>query len=244
MVGLIAEPADLAGTGSCWNCGFLCRRDEINRHLPGYYEITDHDREVGRFFTSFERHEPRCFADLPLREEIQVEIGPDAPTRSQQLIAWHDHVNLAATSVIRRDRQCPDWVDYRGGEGPQDRRRRHDLERLEEVRIANDLKIAELDRRSQEAMLEITKEIAKSSEALATISARSEKQSDRFNDQTMRFSSWFLLLAFGSIVLAVATLFFPDGLPRVAVHDSSKTGAADATVPRPSDTPVITPIPQ
>ena len=93
------------------------------------------------------------------------------------------------------------------------------MERLEELRQQNALKIAELESQARTDMITIlaeqTKiaiEHAKTAEALRELSERSDNQGSAFNKQTTTFNKSFVLLGFIALVLALGQIFYPSGI--------------------------------
>src|SRR5919198_4237106 len=96
--------------GVCFTCGFLCRRDTLNKHLVDCREITWEDRNAGRWYPGLMEHHwaPWCFRDVPILNEIQELSGVETPVAEPMQRRWAEQQKQreAADRVITKDRHC------------------------------------------------------------------------------------------------------------------------------------------
>lgn len=194
----------LPETGACWNCGFFCHKDEHNRHISSYAELTTHNREWGRFFPLMERWAPWCFRYEPVLPEIAERLGHE-PRVVIQDETIQSTQNAAAMEVAIKDRQCVKWTKYRPGLSPKDHWDEQFMRELEQMRRANDLKIAELDQRSQESMRAVMADQVKITETIKDIAEQSSRESSFYQRA-------FIVLAIIALLLALAPLAYPSGV--------------------------------
>jgi hypothetical protein len=180
----------LADSGACWNCGFLCHKDEHNRHISSYAELTTDNREWGRFYPLMERWAPWCFRYEPIGLEIANKLGR-VPRVVIQDSAIQDEQNDAALEIVTQDRQCAKWTKYRPGLRPKDHSDELFMREIEESR-KNFEQTMEGERRKWE--LEKEEERRKFEERL-------DAQADAREGERYRWGMWLTLAA---VLLAVA----------------------------------------
>ncbi len=216
--------------GACWNCGFFCRKDEHNRHLSSFTAISTDDRAWGRFYPFMDVWAPWCFRWVPIMSEISAKLGHEPV-----VLIGNDEVqkaqNAAAMEVAIRDRKCPKWVKFKPGLSPKEHADEVFVVELEELRRQNDLKIAELQRKSQE-------------DSIAVVKSLEQIQKDHLefvrisNRQTGKFNLAFLVLAFIAAILAIGALAYPNGATWLDWMPGQRSAqiqqsTADATTPTP-----------
>lgn len=214
-----------AGPGTCINCGFLAfsRSSELTEAL----EISLRRR------ANPHGEDPNFPSPLPGWWYCFV-YAANLPDEMGQLERDGVPGNQRQAQIIARGRDCPEFYTGVPGFDPRWHFQDRTVQRLEELRRANDLKIAELDQRSQqslqaimEAQLQIAEEHATTASANKAILERSEKQATWFQ--------WaFVVLAFVALALALAPLGYPNGVPWLVDH---LPGAAREATPLPQLTP-------
>lgn len=225
-------PFEWAGPGTCINCGFLAWSPHVDstdaREVPlrrrAYpYGVSPNvpDPLPGWWF---------CFARAAdLSREI-TKMGEENRELSPA-------DRIAPVLAKNRSESCHDFYTYAEGFNPAWHYQDRLTQALEEMRRANDLKIAELERQSQAAMLSIAAEHAKTAEAQKVIFERNERQ-------TRTYNRLFLWMAGIATILAFGPLFFPRGLPWVADRLNGGDSPAIIVVTAiPEQVPTTTPIP-
>jgi hypothetical protein len=185
------------GPGTCINCGFLAfsfdgdlqQAQELSlrrRAYPHGQDPINHPEPLPGFWHCFvfAGNLPGEMADLEQR-------GVPGHERQGQIIA--------------KGRACPEFYTWVPGRDPRWHHQDRETMRLEEMRRANDLKIAELDRRSQESMLKIA-------ELTAQATADHLELAKTVSEEGTWYQRAFLVLAIIAIILALATLAYPDGV--------------------------------
>jgi len=184
------------GRGRCINCGFLSK---VSRS-PGSEQIWEAevlDRSEGKLYRADEIETwPRCFRWIAI---FAVELGDDMVMENE----------ASTHKAITKDRGvdgqgCPGWVQWITGFGPHWHMEQLIMLQLEEMRRANDLKIAELQQQSQKTLAEIAvaqREVSADHLEFVRIS----------NRQVRNYNIAFLLLAFVAAVLAIGALAYPNG---------------------------------
>jgi hypothetical protein len=210
------------GPGKCVNCGFFAKKDT---------EPTGGDT----YAVSVSERAARQVHPIMVHPTRNVSIGVE-PFCFRRVIAVSEMSKKhGLAAVLDEDRKCPLWHGWHEGFSPKEHLEEERLAQLEEARRANDLKIAELDQRSQDAthaMMEehtkISAEHAKTAEALRDISARNERQTSWFN-------GFFLIIGLAALILAIAAFAYPNGATWVVDH--APGAERDVTTPVPQSTP-------
>lgn len=163
--------------------------------------------------------------------QIAKEISADYIGTDVQERYW------AAIRVFTKDRKCPEWTKYRPGLSPKEHLQRNEMLQIEEQRKAHDLKLAELDQRSQEslrAIMEAQREIAEATRQVATDHRSLFAKSDRHATWYQRA---FLILALIALVLAFAPLAYPNGVGWLADHMPGSRIVPALSTPTPRSAP-------
>jgi hypothetical protein len=203
--------------GICITCGFLCKRDVLNDHTSRYYEMTEEDRLLGRFFPLSEVLYPWCFQHVPIHREIQDSSGVPGRASTEERIKWKTELTTAADEVLNRDRECEWWMPYMPGVSPAEHFSEYRQRQLDNERRDWELR-QEQDRREWER--------AQSEE-----SAKRQAATERVG----------LILAAAAVLLALAQVFAamlaltPDSLGTIWFPMFSTQF--------PVSSPTITPIP-
>lgn len=188
---------DWAGPGTCINCGFLAF--SYSADLNEGREISLRRRAYPHGEDPEGRPDPLpgwwyCFV---YAANLRGEMGQ----LEQEGVPGHER----QAQIIAKGRECREFYAWVPGLDPLWHFQDREVQRLEELRRANDLKIAELDQRSQESM----RQIMEAHKAIAEATRRDYRRSDR---QTFRLSIAFVILAIVALVLALAPLAYPNGI--------------------------------
>jgi len=201
---------------TCQSCGYL---RAFNPGRAVYYEVNANGRANGNLAS---HHFLQCWRELAdLRgeaEERRIElVGQEAFTPA---VPNDSPIYAAHRALLERHRDCGGWYEWKPNLSPKDHYEEQRMLEVEEIRRAHDLKIADLqaesDRRTQQLMeaqhdmLQVQAGIAVSTQLVAEATQRDYRRSDA---QNSRHNRWFLALAAMGIILALATLVFPNGAP-------------------------------
>ena len=204
-------------TGSCQNCGFLCHKNEQQPEFSQYREFTDHSRQWHKYFGLQRPDVIWCYRDEPILGEIETALGrrPGIFIQTQELVDEH---NAAAFSVItKRDRECDKWFPHKSGRSPEEHLRLLEMKELEEMRLANALKINEVQRQAQERNAEIMQIQAGILKRIETNERASGEQSGRYNRAFVLLALLGILLAATQLIIAVVDLVNGAGVQSVSI---------------------------
>ena len=226
------------GPDTCINCGFLA--SSASSDLTNAQEVPTKQRAYPYGEIPNLPHTPPWWFCFVRAKNLPHEIT-EAGEENKDL-SGADRIS----QVIKKNRtgSCYDFFIYVQGLDPvwhyQDRL----MQTLEELRRANALKIANLELEMMKEQAKIAAEHAKTASVLNVVFERSERQADQYNRQTRTFNFWFLAVGFVAIVLALAPLLFPRGLPWIADRLNGEDSPVIVVVTAiPPQTPTITPIP-
>lgn len=191
---------DQFGGGNCINCGYLFQH---SRTQEGEHEFKARQREYGQLPS---QNTLRCFRHAAdLTEEVKA-----AEVEVSQEEAWtpeHDGDDRRATAVrrvIQKDRNCDRfyaWVEHFGPKWHYEDWRMRDLE---EMRASNRMEIANMQKRSNDTLAQITKDHKETTEALKAIVKDA-------NEDSNRWQFGFLAMTVVALVVAVGALAYPNG---------------------------------
>jgi len=185
-----------ADEGRCVSCGFLAVADfEGTTSAP----VGRRGRESGTL-PSLLLH---CFVQAqPIREELRLAL-PGKTTEE------------AVLSVLGRPRNCSDWYRYQPGFSPKEHLEDARMMRIEEMRRAHDLQLAQMQadarassERIQANSLEIAKAIKASSEAVADSNASIERITEAQSAFNTGWTYRTYALALAVLVLTAAAVIF------------------------------------
>lgn len=238
------EGALEAERGKCFSCGYVGKR--LLAHPNVLLEALSENRAEGKlWWGNSQSAMPWCLKE---RQEFHQEV--------QALRAATEHSDQDAPryrgtlGILLKERACPEWFGYRPQEDPAAHRRAEDAIRLEEVRQANALKVAELEQRSNEATLAMLSELksiaaehsktAASQAELADQMVKLQAESGRIETESgasqRRYNLAFIVLA----VLAFAGALL--SIPWVNDHllpqgDPQRVVIVVTPIPAPTPTP-------
>jgi len=211
-----------AGRGSCINCGFLSRVDP--RAPSALLEVSYPDRSNGHgtFRTLRCLKQAENIEDLITQEDARI-------TRAGS--AGSENARITATKMILREKRgCPSFHAWIQHFDP----RWH----YEDWRI---MELEDLRQRQAEMMIEFAGTQVEISQALkATVDTQAKMATDA-DAESGRFNRRFSYLWLVAIVLALATLVFPSGVPSLSIDNGDGPHTVVVLTPTP---PATTPIPQ
>ena len=138
-----------------------------------------------------------------------------------------------------KERNCLDWFEWIRGLGLEKHLELREMQRLEELRQANQLKMAAIDQALREEQTKIATEHAKTAEALLELQRNNTKDSVRLNEETGRLSRFNLIIAVVAVVLALGAFAYPNGIDWTNRHLPLQPGTV---VTQPTQvSPTVTP---
>jgi hypothetical protein len=188
------------GEGTCINCGYLF---QVSTTQLGEHEFTAKQRAYGYLPTQNRllcfRHAADLIEELKAAELLvsqEVDWKPEEPGDSRR--------HTAVRRVTRKARDCDRfyaWVEHFGPKWHYEDWRMRDLE---EMRSASRMDIAQMQKRSNEALAEIMKDHKEITEALKAVV-------EEANNDTNRWQLAFFAMTLVALLLAVGALAYPNG---------------------------------
>lgn len=193
------------GEGRCINCAFLGKR-AWHMVASECFIASGPDRNSGQLYL----HEtiefgrtletvPWCYVNATnLYEEVLIELG-----------LANGNQNSQTYEIMANDRKCPDWYPWREFSPPKESFEELRVQRLDQSRRDFEEK---LQRDSQEfdlKLFEISQKVQQDSKSILESNKDVVERAERFNS---RISKYFIVLVIVQIVIALITLFFPNGI--------------------------------
>lgn len=193
-------PADQQGR--CWTCGFASKHHPVGL----WREITATERKTGFYWVEDELGQVRAYS--PQCIVWAFNLAKEHTARAEQL----GHPEEAAKAILHADRNCVEWFPYQSGLSPKDHLEHQHMLQLEEQRRELQVRLTDIERKAaadsaqiQRDSLEITRNLARSSEAAERIASDS-------HDYNRRWTRVFVVFAVLSFLVSVLALSYPQGI--------------------------------